>query len=88
MFTKEQTKVMKPVLGRRYTADVLAVLSTKGVTSRKNAPYNANTIRTIFNGEEGNLDIEEAILEVYETRKAKIDAIEVKKESLLNTEPA
>lgn len=88
MFTKEQTKIMKPVLGRKYSADVLAVLSSKGVTSRKNQPYNANTIRTIFNGEEGNLDIEEAILEVYQARKAKIDAIEVRKDQILNTETA
>jgi len=88
MFTKEQTKIMKPVLGVSYTADVLSVLETKGVTSRKNMPYKPNTIRTIFNGAEENLEIEEAILEVYKMRKDKMVAIESKRDQLLNTELA
>lgn len=88
MFTKEQTLTMRPVLGRKYTADVLSILAANGVTSRNNEPYGPEYVRTIFNGESGNLVIEAAILEVYAKRKAEIDAFEKKRNQLLNTELA
>ncbi|MDV6167894.1 hypothetical protein R1T16_05620 [Flavobacterium sp. DG1-102-2] len=86
MFSPEQTKTMRPVLGRKYTADVLQVLASKDVTSRKEEPYGAAYIRTVFNGDSGNPVIEAAILEVYKMRKEAIDQLEQAKDELLKVE--
>jgi len=84
MFTKEQTKVMKPVLGRKYAADVLAVLSSKKIVSYKNMPYRENTIRAVFGCKQGNYEIENAILKVYTDRLQAVKQMEWEKEQLLN----
>lgn len=84
MITSSQRKKLKKLLSTDYVSEVLEVLKKKGVTSKNNTEYSESTIRMIFNGHRENVDIEDAILEVYDTRKKEQQEREKRKSDLLS----
>ncbi|WP_298510617.1 hypothetical protein [uncultured Kordia sp.] len=69
MITEKQRKELKKALGYHYTDDVLKILKKRGVTNKKGAPYGRSMIRNVYNGLNGNKEIENAIMELFITKQ-------------------
>jgi len=73
MIIKEQRVILKKYLKGEYIEDVLKKLEEKKQVSRKGTPYGPKMISHVLNGRYENLDIEAAIVAVYEERKTKAE---------------
>ena len=83
MITQTQNAILKEYLGHDYVNDVLEILSKKNVKTRDNKQYSAASVRAVFNGRLANEDIEDALLQVYSSRKLQFEKREAKKLKLL-----
>ncbi len=83
MISPEEKQKLKTYLKANYSADVLAVLAENNIVSKYEKPYSPSMIRNVFNGKTHNLDIENAILEVYRRKAALFEAQQKAKAKLL-----
>jgi len=65
MLTDSDREILKPVLGSRYSAEVLKILHDKEKTKGNGKPYGNGAITAVFNGKRKNVDIEIAIWELF-----------------------
>jgi hypothetical protein len=73
MITTKQRIALKKLLRGDYIADVKNKLKERHVLSKNNTPYSDKMISHVFNGRYSNLEIQNAILDVYIERKEKHD---------------
>lgn len=84
MISPEETKQLKNIIGSTYTEDVLELLNTKGIRNRNGHPHTAEYVRVVFIGLRSNQDIEAAIWELAQLKKAEADEVAKQKENILN----
>lgn len=68
MITKTKRRKFKKVLKHSFIADVLKNLNDKKIFNKKGEPFSKMYISLVFNGKNENIDIELAIMEVYNLR--------------------
>ena len=83
MIKKEERILLKILLGHNYTREVGFLLRSKKVSSRRGTRYSASMIRRVFNGYAKNTEIENAILQVYATRKQRMEENDKFKNTIL-----
>ena len=83
MITETQKQLLKEHLKYDYVNDVLEILSKNNVKTRDDNDYSPASVRAVFNGRVANVDIEDAILQVYTRRKLQYEKREAKKSKLL-----
>lgn len=83
MITNTQRKRMAKRLGKAFIADVLQVLSEKQIVNEKGKPYEKTYVSHVFNGRHSNLEIENAIFDVYKKRKEEQQKINVARKNAL-----
>ncbi|MDA9111692.1 hypothetical protein N9J39_02310 [Flavicella sp.] len=83
MIKKEERILLKILLGHNYTREVGFLLRSKKVSSRRGTRYSASMIRRVFNGYAKNTEIENAILQVYATRKQRMEENDEFKNTIL-----
>jgi len=66
MLTDLDKEILRPVLGKRYSAEVLKILQEQNKTKGNGTPYGNSTVTAVFNGSRNNVDIELAIWESYD----------------------
>ena len=76
MITDKDRETLGPLLGSRYTTEVIDVLKKHGINPHKTKPYSPGFITNVYLGVYENADVEQALLEVAEARKSKKDGIE------------
>ena len=84
MITKTERKKLKRILKGDYTKQVLEILDSNDILNGKGEPYSASTVKAVFIGRFENRDIEAAILEVYQDRKAQLEDLKKQKSNLLS----
>lgn len=74
MINSEIRELFKENLGHNfnYSPAVAKVLARKNITNRNGKPHSLSMIRNVFQGQQSNIDIETAILEVYDVEFQKI----------------
>ena len=83
MITQAQKETLKEFLKSDYVNDVLDILSKNNVKTRDNNDYSPASVRAVFNGRIANVEIEDALLEVYTRRKLQFEKREKQKSKLL-----
>lgn len=83
MVTDEEREKLSQFLGKRYTTDIMKMLESAGMKSRKNRPYSRGFITNVYLGAYENADIETALWKLYEQRKEKADQLEWTKNRLM-----
>ena len=83
MILKTERKKLKRLLKNRYIDDILAILEHKSVTNAAGEPFSRAFISQVFNGNEAQKDIEEAIFELYERRKLEVSKMKAKRKEIL-----
>jgi len=83
MIKKEERILLKRLLGHNYTREVGFLLRLKKISSRRGSRYSASMIRRVFNGYAKNTEIENAILQVYATRKQRMEENDELKNTIL-----
>ncbi|WP_324069065.1 MAG: hypothetical protein RSE15_00650 [Flavobacterium sp.] len=68
MINKTRRRKLKKVLKHSFIADVLKKLNDDNVFNKKGEPFSKMYISLVFNGKNENIDIELAIMEVYNLR--------------------
>lgn len=77
MITKAQRTKLKKILKRSFIPDIQEVLKLKNILNKKGKPYSVAYISHVFNGLESNKDIENAIFEVYASKKEELTETQV-----------
>lgn len=83
MISRDQKKKLKIFLKNDYIKDVLSLLKKRGITRNDGEHYSETTIRSILNGHRENIDIENALIQVYIARKEQHEARQRKIKELL-----
>jgi len=83
MITKNERDKMKKIL-TSYVQEVKEYLQNQGITNKQGNPYSDIYIVSVFNGVRENIDIEKAILTIYERKLRAIDDLNEEKQKLLN----
>jgi len=68
MITAGQRNKMKKVFKTGYSKGVQKLLADKAIWNKKGFPFSNSYITHVFNGRNTNIDIEEAIIELYQKR--------------------
>ncbi|MFB9109348.1 hypothetical protein [Flavobacterium gyeonganense] len=59
---------MKKVFKTGYSKEVKKLLEEKEIWNKKGLPFSNSYVTHVFNGRNTNIDIEEAIIELYQKR--------------------
>lgn len=84
MITEDQQIELKKVLKRNWADDVLRVLKRRRIKNKNGKWHTKGLLRQVMYGNTENEQVEKAILDVYETTKQEIVAIEKRKQQLLS----
>jgi hypothetical protein len=68
MINKTRRRKLKKVLKHSFIGDVLTKLNDEKVLNKKGEPFSKMYISLVFNGKNENIDIELAIMSVYNSR--------------------
>ncbi len=68
MITAAQRNKMKKVFKTGYSKEVKKLLEEKEIWNKKGLPFSNSYVTHVFNGRNTNIDIEEAIIELYQKR--------------------
>ena len=82
MITKNERDKMKKIL-TSYVQEVKEYLHNQGVTNKQGDPYSDIYIVSVFNGVRENIDIEKAIIAVYDRKLQAIDKLNEEKQKIL-----
>ncbi len=85
MITTAQRNKMRKVFKKGYSKDVQVLLHEKSVFNKKGLPFGESYINHVFNGRNTNLDIEEAIFELYQKRYNEEKKIRSRRKEILST---
>ena len=83
MITSDHKKKLKKLLKGDYSSDVIALLQAKKIFNKEGKPFSKAMIRSVFNGYVENIAIEEAIFEIYKSRKEAEKLIFEQRQSIL-----
>lgn len=72
MISKAQKNKLKRVLKRSFIPDIQDILSKKNILNKKGLQYSVPYISQVLNGVESNKNIEDAIFELYHTKKTEL----------------
>lgn len=86
MINEELSNRIKSVLGYRYTSQILEYLSEKQIFNTLKRPYSRGYISEIVNGTRSNLIVEEAIVELCESKMNQTKILTNRKKELLKKE--
>ena len=84
MISTQEKDRLKVHLKNDYVGDVLKTLAAKKILSRNNEPYSEVMIRAVFNGYTNNMEIEAAILKVFNQRKKAENKLQKLKATILS----
>lgn len=84
MITKSQKNKLKKHLKTTWLEDVIKLLETKGVTNKQGESYSEQMIKAVRYGLRENMEIEAAILDVYDSHKTLIENHEEQKRQILS----
>lgn len=83
MILPEETNQLKQIIGSTYTDDVLELLNAKGIRNRNGHPHNAEYVRMVFIGHRHNADVEAAVWELAQLKKAEAEEALKQKTNIL-----
>tara|TARA_R110002124_G_scaffold148927_2_gene314580 strand:- start:2110 stop:2355 length:246 start_codon:yes stop_codon:yes gene_type:complete len=78
--TTEKEKIITVLGVHRYSKKISRHLNKKGILNQFNAPHSKSMIRQVMCGQKSHEEIEDAIWELHEIEKAKLE----KREEILN----
>lgn len=84
MITVRQRNKMKKVFKNGYSKGVQALLKEKGVVNRRGLPFGEFYINHVFNGRNSNIEIENALIELYEKKDIELKIIHNKRKEVFN----
>jgi len=84
MISKKEIKQLRSIIGTYYAQDVLDILNKTGKCNRNGTPFKLAHIRAAFIGLRNNTDIEAAIWELADTKKAEAKELAKQKAKILN----
>lgn len=84
MITKTEKKKLKTLLKGRWVEDVLEILKQENITNRDGKPYGESMIYHVLNGRNDQLEIEKAILKVFEDRANEVKNLQMRKSKILS----
>lgn len=84
MITKNEQIQLKEIIGAHYSDDVLDILNNKAIRNKNGHPHSAEYVRIVFQGVRENEDVEAAIWQLAELKKAEKLETEEKKQRILS----
>lgn len=87
MIKKTERTKLKRLLKRSFIPDVQQVLRDNNILNLKGNEYSTQYISHVFNGRETNIDIENAIFEVYQTKKQELAKMQVQRRNIIEKNP-
>ncbi len=86
MISKSQKERLQKHLKKDWIQSVFIELKRQNITSSRGTPYRESMIRMVFIGKIEHDGIEQAIFDVFESRKLEFETSEKNKERILSQE--
>lgn len=85
MITITQRNKMKKAFKNGYVCGVQDILNTKKVVNKLGYPHSLSYICQVFNGHKSNLEIENALIELYSKKREELAKIRAERKRIFDT---
>lgn len=85
MITITQRNKMKKAFKKGYVFGVQEILNTKNITNKSGNAHSLSYICQVFNGRKSDLNIENALIELYSKKREELAKIRAERKYLFDT---
>ena len=85
MITITQRNKMKKAFKNSYVCGVQEILNAKNITNKAGNPHSLSYICQVFNGRKSDLNIENALIELYSRKKDELAKIRAERKRIFDT---